>query len=322
MKQTILVTGAAGFIGSHLTESLLKRGDTVIGIDNFNNYYDPQRKHANIREIKLAVKDADLEILKGDIRDETFLDEIFQKHHFDAVVNLAAMAGVRASIEDPSLYYNVNLNGTLQLLKRATKHSVKNFVQASTSSAYGATKTIPFIETDSADRPLAPYPASKRSAEMLGYTYHHLDLLNFTALRFFTVYGPRGRPDMMAYKVLNSIFFGEVVPLFNNGQMHRDWTHVKDIVQGIIAAIDKPLGYEIINLGRGEPTLLADFVRMIEDLTQKKATFDSQPMMKADVGYTFADIRKAQTLLGYRPEVSVEQGVREFWLWYQKNVLQ
>jgi UDP-glucuronate 4-epimerase len=220
------------------------------------------------------------------------------------------------SVEDPWLYYDVNLTGTLNLLDCAVRYSRSNFVFASTSSAYGATQVVPFVETDPADRPLAPYPASKRAAELLGFSYHHLHKIDFTALRFFTVYGPRGRPDMMAYKVLDSIFLGREVPLYNGGQMHRDWTFVSDIVAGVVGAADRRLGYEIINLGRGEPVLLKDFVGWIEELAGARARLVETPMMDADVKYTYADIAKAKRLLGYDPKVSVREGVERFWKWY------
>jgi len=186
---------------------------------------------------------------------------------------------------------------------------------------YGNTEQIPFVETDVCDRPLAPYPASKRAAELLGYTYHYLNALNFTALRFFTVYGPRGRPDMMAYKVTDNIYFGREVPLYNEGQMHRDWTYIDDTVKGVLAAVDHPLAYEIINLGRAEPVLLADFVRLIEKLTGRKADLTPAPMPAADIPYTYADISKARRLLDYNPTISVEEGVARFLAWYEKVVM-
>ena len=237
------------------------------------------------------------------------------------MINLAAMAGVRVSVEDPWLYYDVNLTGTLNLLEAVRSQPRRaNFVLASTSSAYGRTETLPFIETDCADRPLAPYPASKRAAEMLGFTYHHLHQLDFTALRFFTVFGPRGRPDMMAYKVLDSAFGGSEVPYYNAGQMHRDWTFVSDIVSGIVRAADRRLGYEVINLGRGEPVLLADFVGVLEKLSGRKPRLVPAPMSDADVAYTYADIEKARRLLGYEPEVSAEEGIARFFEWYMEAV--
>ena len=319
--KTILVTGAAGFIGSHTAATLLQRGDHVVGLDNLNDYYDPARKRANLQELAAIPGAAErFSFVEGDVRDRALVRSLYAKHGFTAVAHLAAMAGVRISVEDPWLYYDVNLTGTLNLLDAGREHSSPNFVLASTSSAYGNTKQVPFVETDSADRPLAPYPASKRSAELLGHTYHHIHGTDFTALRFFTVYGPRGRPDMLAYKLLDAMRLGQPMPLYNGGQMHRDWTFVSDIVQGIIAATDRRLGYEIINIGRGEPVLLADFVRSIEALAGRTAPVQSEPMMRADVSYTYADISKARKLLAYEPKVSVEDGVKRFFDWYCEAV--
>ena len=319
----ILLTGAAGFIGSNTATALLGRGDTVVGVDNLNDYYDPARKQANLDDVRAMAPDPSKFIFhRADIRDEAGIDSLFAEHRFDAIIHLAAMAGVRASIEDPKLYLDVNLGGTLNLLEAAKRYGQPTFVFASTSSVYGRTKVIPFIESDRADRPLAPYAASKRAAELLGYSYFHLFGQNFTALRFFTVYGRRGRPDMMAYKVLDNIFQGSEVPLYNNGQMHRDWTYVDDIVLGVLAAADRPLGYEVINLGRGTPILLADFVRLIEDEAGKRSNLSDQPMPDADIEYTYANIERAKELLGYEPTVTVEQGVKELWNWYREANLE
>jgi UDP-glucuronate 4-epimerase len=325
---TVLVTGAAGFIGSHAAARLLRRGDAVVGIDNFDPYYSPERKRLNVREVaREAQSPGQFELVEGDIRDRALLERLFREHPIRAVIHLAAMAGVRVSVENPWLYYDVNLTGTLNLLEAVraraaqTGEAPANFVLASTSSAYGRTDVSPFIETDRADRPLAPYAASKRAAELLGFTYHHLHHLDFTALRFFTVYGPRGRPDMMAYKVLDSAFGGQEVPYYSGGEMYRDWTYVDDIVSGLVAAADRRLGYEIINLGRGEPVKLSDFVNTLERLAGKKPRLVSMPMTDADVSATCADIEKARSLLGYSPEVSVEQGVQRFFDWYVGNVL-
>jgi UDP-glucuronate 4-epimerase len=331
--KAILVTGAAGFIGSHTVEALVKRGDRVIGLDNLNDYYDPVRKEKNLREVtELALAGkwpGTFQFLKGDIRDRQLVANLFSDHRFDAIIHLAAMAGVRVSIDDPGLYYDVNVMGTLALLDAAVGRigsknngtSSPTFVFASTSSVYGNTTTIPFVTEDPCDKPLAPYAASKRAGELLGYTYHHLYGLNYTGFRFFTVYGPRGRPDMMAYKVLDNIFTGCEVPLYNHGNMHRDWTYVEDIVSGLVAAVDHPMGYEILNLGRGEPVLLLDFVKGIEDLTGRSAHLIPAPMLDADIAYTFADISKTRKLLGYDPQTSVPEGVAKFWAWYQSAIL-
>jgi UDP-glucuronate 4-epimerase len=320
MSRRILVTGAAGFIGSHCAEALLHRGESVVALDNLNDYYDPARKRRNLEEVRTAAKSSgQFEFIQGDVRDRELVRKLVGTG-FDAIVHLAAMAGVRASVDEPWLYYDVNLTGTLNLLDAARESGKPNIAFAATSSAYGATEAIPFVETDPCDRPLAPYPASKRSAELLGFSYHHLHGLDFTALRFFTVYGPRGRPDMMAYKVFEAMRVGQQVPLYNGGNMHRDWTFVSDIVAGVVAASERRLGYEIINLGRGEPVLLADFVHSLERLAGKKALLVPAPMMDADVAYTYADISKARRLLGYNPKVSVTEGVQRFYDWYVANV--
>ncbi len=304
-----------------------------MGLDNLNDYYDPSRKCANLDEVRQTLaqngSSEAFTFIQGDIRNRQTVEEIFSSHEIDGIVHLAAMAGVRVSIENPHLYCDVNINGTLHLLDaavnriggRARRSSFPTFVFASTSSVYGNTQTIPFQEHDSCDRPLAPYAASKRAGELLGYSYHHVYGLPFTAVRFFTVYGPRGRPDMMAYKVLDNIFFGHEVPLYNSGNMYRDWTFVSDIVQGVVSAVDRPFGYEVMNLGRGESVSLAEFVRAIEECVGQKANVVSAPMPEADIVSTCADISKARELLGYEPQFAVHEGVRRFWAWYQENVL-
>lgn len=323
MPSTVLVTGAAGFIGSHVVDALLRRGDTVVGLDSFDPYYDPARKRANVEESRRAAPDpAAYRFVEGDVRDRDGLARLFEEHRIDAVAHLAAMAGVRASVDDPHLYLDVNLVGTLNLLEQARRTPIRSFVFASTSSVYGNTATIPFIETDPCDRPLAPYPASKRAAELIGHAYHHLHRVPFTAVRLFTVYGPRGRPDMMAYKLLDNMFHGRPVPLYDGGRMVRDWTYVGDIAAGFVAAIDRPLGYEIVNLGCAEPVLLSDFVRKIEATAGRTTTLVDAAMQDADVAHTHADIGKARRLLGYEPRVRVDEGIAAFWRWYQQAVLQ
>jgi len=332
LNKKVLVTGAGGFIGSHVVQILAERGDFVVGVDNLNGYYDPSHKRANLREIEESLPRASSFIfLEGDIRDGAFVQRLFAEYEIDAVVHLAAMAGVRASLRDPALYYDVNLNGTLVLLEAAAgrlskpstgkKRIVHNFVFASTSSVYGRTERIPFVESDPCTQPLAPYAASKRAAELLGYTYHHVYGVNFTVLRFFTVYGPRSRPDMLAYKVAESIFLRREVPLHNSGNMHRDWTYIDDAVSGVLAAVDQPLGYEIINIGRGEPVHLGKFVETFEEISGGKAIVVPAPMPDVDVPYTFADITKARQLLGYNPVVSVPEGIARFVHWFRRRVL-
>jgi UDP-glucuronate 4-epimerase len=310
----VLVSGAAGFIGSNLAEKLARRGDEVVGLDNFNDYYDPAKKRVN--EQRLAAY-SNFKMIEGDIRDREKVLALFEEERFDSVAHLAALAGVRPAVKYPDLYVEVDYNGSQNLMDAARFTQVQNFVFASTSSVYGATKQIPFLETDPCDRPLQPYAAAKRGVEMLGYTYHYLYELNFTAIRFFTVYGPNGRPDMMAYLVADSATKGKQIPIYNGGQMYRDWTFVEDITDGVTAALDQPLGYEVINLGRGEPTLLKDFVRLIEEHAGSRANLVDKPKPAADVEATFADISKATRLLGYDPKVSVEEGVAAFWNWYQ-----
>jgi UDP-glucuronate 4-epimerase len=314
----ILVTGAAGFIGSNLAEKLARRGDDVVGLDNFNDYYNPAKKRANQKRLATY---PNFKMIEADIRGRARMFEIFAAEKFDAVAHLAAMAGVRNAILHPALYVEVDLNGTQHLMDAAlAAGGVQNFVCASTSSVYGDTKQIPFVETDPCDRPLQPYAAAKRAAEILGYAYYNLYKLNFTAVRFFTVYGPNGRPDMMTYLLADSIVKGNEVPLYNNGDgMYRDWTFVGDTTDGIVAAIDRPLGYEIINLGRGEPMELKEYVGVLEELAGKKANTINTPKPAADVQYTYADISKARRLLGYAPEVSVREGVKAFWEWYSSQ---
>ena len=333
LSRTILVTGAAGFIGSHTVEALATRGDRVVGLDNLNDYYDPARKRANLDEVRQMLRQRGsgetFTFIQGDIRNRQTVEKIFSSHEIDGIIHLAAMAGVRVSIENPHLYCDVNINGTLHLLDAAVgrigrqvgRSSLPTFVFASTSSVYGNTQEIPFKENDPCDRPLAPYAASKKAGELLGYSYHHLYGLPFTAVRFFTVYGPRGRPDMMAYKVLDNIFFGREVPLYNSGNMHRDWTFVSDIVQGVVSAVGRPFGYEVMNLGRGDPLSLAEFIQVIEKCVGQKANVVPTRMPEADIVSTCADVSKARELLNYRPQCSVGEGISRFWSWYQKHVL-
>jgi UDP-glucuronate 4-epimerase len=315
---TILVTGAAGFIGSILTETLLQRGQRVVAIDNFNDYYDPARKRANIVSFQ---NNHNLSLYEVDICEAETIEQIFAQYKPQAVAHLGAYGGVRYSIGRAKLYTEVNFVGTVNLLEAARQNETQIFVFASTSSVYGNTNQLPFIETDPCNLPLAPYPASKKAAEVMGYTYYNLHQLNFTALRFFSVYGPRGRPDMMPFMVTDRVVKGEEIKLFDAGQLKRDWTYVDDIVSGIIAALERPLGYEVINLGRGEPVLMADFVEIIEDLVGKKAILSTPPAPASEPKITFANIDKARRLLDYNPQTPVTDGLAQLWAWYQKEVM-
>lgn len=307
----VLVTGAAGFVGSHLAERLAVRGDTVVGVDNFNDYYDPVRKRRNAQ----AVTQQGVTVLEADIRDRERMFALFEEHSFDAVAHIAAMAGVRNSVANPALYMDVNLVATQGLMDAAREFGTDNFVFASTSSIYGDTPNIPFSETDPCVQPPQPYAAAKRAAELVGFTYHKLYGLNFTATRFFTVYGPRGRPDMMPGLLAESLYYGHAIPLYE-GDMRRDWTFIDDIVSGVVLALDKPLGYEIVNIGRGEPQALVDFIAAMERVSGKKAVLEPRPKLAADVYVTYADISKARQLLGFEPKVSIQEGTERFWTWY------
>ncbi len=319
MTKRVLVTGAAGFIGSSLVDVLLARGDEVVGIDNFDAYYDPARKTENIRS---ALRDhpARFTAVTGDVRDQAFIGRLFGGPHFDVVVHLAALAGVRASVGNAAACFEVNVQGSIHLLDAARDQGVGNFVFASSSSVYGAsTGGHAFVETDPCDRALAPYPASKRAVEILGHSYRYLHGLDFTALRFFTVYGPRCRPDLMAHMLLESVAHGREIQLFNGGNLRRDFTYIDDILAGVVAAIDRPLGYEVINLGRGEPVVLRDFVRTLEEVSGGQARLRDAPKPAADVNDTCADIAKAQRLLGYAPRVDVNTGIARLWEWYRTS---
>ncbi len=311
----ILLTGAAGFIGSHIAQRLVSRGDIVVGVDNFNRDYDPNRKWANIDAIKTA---NNFTLLPDDICDSQA--NLFRENRFDAVVHLAAMAGIRNSVRNPALCYKINLTASLQLIELARQHNIKNFVFASTSSIYGRTCRIPFVETDSCGEPLHPYAASKRAAEQVGLKYYRNYGLNFTALRLFTVYGPRSRPDMMPSLVADSILTGRPVPLFQ-GEFYRDWTFVDDIADGIVLALDRPLGFEIINLGRGQPESLTRLIQLLEKAAGARANLVPTEAPNTELPTTFADYSKAANLLGFQPTVSLEQGIQNFCAWHKKSYL-
>ncbi|MBN1890828.1 MAG: GDP-mannose 4,6-dehydratase [Thermoflexales bacterium] len=322
---TILITGAAGFIGSHLAQALLARGERVVGLDNFNDYYDPARKRANVRAIEETAQArgelTHFSLVEGDIRDEATVQEIFSTQRPMAIVHAAAMAGVRRSVQQPLLYEDVNVRGTLVLLEAARKHETANFVCISSSSVYGNNSPVPFREDALCDWPLSPYPATKRAAELMCATYHHLYDLPCTCLRLFTVLGPRGRPDMTPYHFTESIVQGREITLFDPDSVQRDFTYVGDIVQGILAALEAKLPFEIVNLGNHRPVGLRDYVAIIERLVGKPARVRVEPLPPTDARVTCADIGKAQRLLGFAPATPVEEGLARFWDWYRANVM-
>jgi UDP-glucuronate 4-epimerase len=313
-----LVTGGAGFVGSHLTEALLRRGDEVLVVDNFNDYYDPARKRRNL---ELAEDLAGFTLAEADFCDQAAMAELFARFKPHKVAHIGAMAGPRPSMLRPILYEQVNVAGTVILLELARQHGVENFVVASTSSVYGRTDKIPFVETDPTDRPLSPYAATKKACEVLAYTFHQLYSMPTTVVRFFTVYGPRGRPDMTPFLFVGPMLAGTPIKLFNGGiEVYRDWTYVSDIVAGVVAALDRNLPYEIFNLGNSQPVQLIDFVHTLERVTGVKALIEAVPLPATDPPITYADVSKAAELLGYRPRVDIAEGLSRFWEWYQRDV--
>ncbi len=309
---TILVTGGAGFIGSRLTARLLNLGQPVVVVDNFNDYYDTALKRANV-----AAFGAGVPVIEGDIRDEALMARVFADYGIRRVAHLAAMAGVRSSVEQGRLYADVNTSASVTLMDLARRHDIEVFVQASTSSVYGNTDKIPFIETDAPDWPLAPYPASKRAAELFGYSYFNLYQLNVTVLRFFNVYGPSGRPDMMPMKVIEAMMNDEPIQVFDGGDLKRDWTYIDDTVDGVIAALEKPMGYEIINLGYGSPVALTEFIDIYEELIGKEAIRNNVPAPLTEPHITYCDNSRARELLHFNPQVALADGLARTWEWYR-----
>ena len=311
-----LITGGAGFIGGHLVAALRQRGEPVVVIDNFNPYYDPALKRAVAARF---ADDPDACFIEGDIRDAKLVEGLFSTYPIRRVAHLAAMSGVRNSVQDAAMYYAVNVLGTLNLLDSARRHGTELFVMASTSSVYGATSQIPFREDDPADRPLAPYPASKRAAEIMAYSYYNMFGLNISCLRFFNVYGPAGRPDMMPLRVMEAITAGKPITLYEGGALSRDWTYVDDTVNGVIAALERPLGYIIMNVGNGRPISMTEFVDVIEALSGKRAIRHNVPAPRSEPPITYCDNSRARQLLGFAPAISVQEGLARTWAWFVKG---
>ena len=312
-----LVTGGAGFIGSHVCERLLHDGHAVWTFDDLNNFYDPQLKRRNLRDIQSLAKP--FEFVHGDLTDRAALDNLFDSMKFDQVIHLAARAGVRPSLEEPALYQRVNVEGTVNLLEAARNHRVKKITIASSSSVYGVNSKVPFSESDPIFSAISPYAASKLADEALGHVYHHVYGMDVTMLRLFTVYGPRQRPDLAIRKFATLIHAGKPIPVFGDGGMARDYTYITDTVDGIIACTQKEFGFEIFNLGESQTVTLARLIELLEAALGKKAVIDRQPQQPGDVPVTFADITKARARLGYNPQVKIEPGIKLFIDWFRKN---
>lgn len=312
----IMLTGGAGFIGSHLAEELLRNRHDLTILDDFNDFYDPRLKRENIEILR---KLGTFDLVEGDIRDSSLVDSLFAKRTFDRVVHLAARAGVRPSIQDPQLYIDTNVTGTLNLLEGARKARVPKFVFGSTSSVYGVNSKVPFSEDDAILRSISPYAATKLCAEQLCHNYHHLYGIEVVIPRFFTVYGPRQRPEMAIHKFARAISRGEPIEMYGDGSTRRDYTFVSDIVAGVMACIDRKLGYEIINLGESHTVELRYLISLIEQNMGKKAVIKQLPEQPGDVPITYANVSKARRLLGYEPNVKIETGIELFVKWYKER---
>lgn len=313
--KTILLTGAAGFIGSKTAELFLEKGYTVVGLDNCNDYYDVRLKTHRLKQLK---KQPRFIFVKGDIENRAMLKKLFGRHRFEAVVNLAARAGVRYSMENPFIYTTTNTMGTLNLLDECRAHGIKKFVLASTSSLYAGQK-MPFSEDLAVNTPISPYAASKKGAEAMCYSYHYLYGIDVTIVRYFTVYGPAGRPDMSIFRFIKWIDEGKAIELFGDGSQSRDFTYVDDIARGTVAAALKKTGFNVINLGGNDPYKLSHVISLIEKYLGKKVKIKRLPFHKADIKATSADVRKAKRLLGWSPRVGLAEGVKRTVDWYVEN---
>jgi UDP-glucuronate 4-epimerase len=312
----VLVTGGAGFIGSHLVDRRLAQGDRVVVLDDFNDFYDPGLKRANV---ETHLRAPGFRLVEGDIRDRPLVFRLFAEEKFDAVFHLAARAGVRPSLALPVLYEEVNVVGTLHLLEAAVAHGAPRFLFASSSSVYGVNSKLPFSEDDPIEKPISPYATTKRAAELHVYTAHHLHGLAATCLRFFTVYGPRQRPEMAIAKFIRSIDMGTPIPFYGDGGSRRDYTYIDDIADGVEAALSLPSGFEIVNLGGAHPVTLSQLVTAIEKAVGKPAILDRQQNQPGDVPVTFASVEKAAKLLHFRARVPLEEGLRRSVEWYRSQ---
>lgn len=313
----VLVTGGAGFVGSSVAEALLARGDDVVIVDEMNDYYDVTMKESNLNRLKeLYPEEGRLVIYRGNICDMPLMHSIFENERPRWVCHMAARAGVRPSIDDPFIYIQSNIVGTTLLMELSAKFNIDNFVFASSSSVYGGSKSTYFSEDENVDNPVSPYAATKKACELLAYTYHHLYKLNVSALRFFTVYGPRGRPDMAPYQFVDKISRGVEIQKFGDGSSSRDYTYISDIVDGVVRSIDRPYPYQVFNLGKGDGTSLNEFIGIVEKHTGMTAKVRQLPDQAGDVPYTCASVEKARALLGYEATVSFDEGIRRTVEWY------
>jgi UDP-glucuronate 4-epimerase len=314
----VLVTGGAGFVGSSVAEALLARGDDVVIVDEMNDYYDIRMKENNLNRLRtLYPGEKRLAIYRGDICDEQLMLDLFERERPQWICHMAARAGVRPSIQNPFVYIHSNIVGTTLLMELAHKFGVQNFVFASSSSVYGGSKSTYFSEEENVDNPVSPYAATKKACELLSYTYHHLYKLNVSALRFFTVYGPRGRPDMAPFKFVDRISRGVEIQKFGDGTSSRDYTFISDIVDGVVRSIDRAYPYQVFNVGKGDGTSLNDFISIVEKHTAKRAVIKQLPDQPGDVPYTCASVEKAKVLLGYEAKVSFDEGIRRTVDWYK-----
>jgi len=310
-----LVTGGAGFIGSHVCERLLQSGHAVWAFDDLNSFYDPQLKRRNLRDLQALARP--FEFVHGDLTDRAAVDELLGSVRFDQVLHLAARAGVRPSLAEPALYHRVNVEGTVNLLEAARRAGVKKVILASSSSVYGVNSKVPFAESDPVRQPISPYAASKLACEALGHVYHHVYGLDVVMLRFFTVYGPRQRPDLAIHKFARLLAAGKPLPVFGDGSTARDYTYITDIVDGVMACTRKEFGYQVYNLGESQTVKLARLIELLEAALGTKAVLDRKPLQPGDVPLTCADITKARAELGYHPRVPVEQGIPLFIDWFK-----
>lgn len=317
MAAKVLITGAAGFIGSHLARRLVGLGYSVVGLDNFDPFYDPAVKRRNLCDL---LDKSNFQLVEADIRNQSQISQIFQKNHFEVVVHLAAKAGVRPSIDDPVGYADVNVNGTVVLLEAARQVGVSRFIFASSSSVYGNNPKVPFSESDNVDNPISPYAATKKAGELLCYTYHHLYQMSVWCLRFFTVYGPGQRPDLAIHKFARLIWAGKPIPVYGDGSMERDFTYIDDVIDGVVAAMQRCSGYAIYNLGNSCPVRLDRLVELLEGVLGKKAVIERLPEQPGDVKRTYADIQKAQRDLGFCPKTALQEGLTRFAEWFRRQV--